>query len=47
MMWGGDLVIFEIYYADRIGENYFVAAFVSHWWSYFFLMIRDEVLLLK
>lgn len=42
-----DLVVFEIHYQDRIGENYF-AKFRPHqeWW-YYPQMTRDEVILIK
>mmetsp|Transcript_40148 Transcript_40148/g.106217 ORF Transcript_40148/g.106217 Transcript_40148/m.106217 type:complete len:348 (+) Transcript_40148:16-1059(+) len=42
-----DLLVFEIHYADRIGENYFAKYSPSHGWHYFPKMTRDEVLLLK
>mmetsp|Transcript_124242 Transcript_124242/g.220150 ORF Transcript_124242/g.220150 Transcript_124242/m.220150 type:complete len:264 (-) Transcript_124242:40-831(-) len=42
-----DLVVFEIHYADRIGENYFARHSASHVWSYFPQITRDEVILLK
>lgn len=42
-----DLVVFEIRYADRIGENYFARHKESHKWFYFPRMTRDEVMLLK
>lgn len=42
-----DLVVFEIHYADRIGENYFARHSDGHKWSYFPKIARDEVILLK
>mmetsp|Transcript_1141 Transcript_1141/g.2188 ORF Transcript_1141/g.2188 Transcript_1141/m.2188 type:complete len:331 (-) Transcript_1141:13-1005(-) len=42
-----DLIVFEIRYADRTGENYF-ARYSSHQrWFYFPRMEKDEVMLLK
>lgn len=42
-----DLVVFEIHYPDRVGENYF-AKFSSRHQMYFYpAMKRDEVLLIK
>lgn len=42
-----DLVVFEIHYADRIGENYFAKFSPRHRWYYFPAMTRDEALLIK
>ncbi|CAE8638203.1 unnamed protein product [Polarella glacialis] len=42
-----DLVVFEIRYADRVGENYFARHSKNHRWYYFPRMIKDEVMLLK
>ena len=42
-----DLVTFEIHYADRIGENYFVKANPAHKWYYFPAMEKKELLLMK
>jgi len=42
-----DLCVFEIHYADRIGENYFAAHSPRHQWYYYPRMVRDEALLLK
>lgn len=42
-----DLVVFEIHYQDRIGENYFARHSPSHCWYYYPKMTRDEVLLIK
>jgi len=42
-----DLLVFEIHYSDRVGENYFARHRSSHRWNYFPSMTRDEVLLLK
>ena len=42
-----DLVVFEIHYHDRIGENYFAKHSPRHQWYYYPGMTRDEALLLK
>ena len=42
-----DLVVFEIHYADRIGENYFAKYRDSHRWYVFPALTRDEALLIK
>ena len=42
-----DLVVFEIHYADRIGENYFAKHNKKHKWYYFNKITRDEVILIK
>jgi len=42
-----ELVVFEIHYADRIGENYFAKHHPRHRWIYWSAMTRDEALLLK
>ena len=42
-----DLVVFEIHYSDRIGENYFARHSDNHQWYYYPAMIRDEALLIK
>ena len=42
-----DLVVFEIHYQDRIGENYFAKHSPDHEWWYYPLMTRDEVILIK
>ncbi len=42
-----DLVVFEIHYQDRIGENYFAKHAPSHAWYYYPQMTRDEALLIK
>ena len=42
-----DLVVFEIHYADRIGENYFARHSDDHRWLAFPAMQRDEALLIK
>ena len=42
-----DLVVFEIHYHDRIGENYFAKYAESHRWYYYPEMTRDEALLIK
>jgi len=42
-----DLVVFEIHYADRIGENYFAKYSERHQMYYYPAMTRDEALLIK
>ena len=42
-----ELVVFEIHYADRIGENYFSKSDERHRFYYFPEMTRDEALLIK
>jgi hypothetical protein len=42
-----DLVVFEIHYQDRIGENYFAKHAEGHGWYYYPAMTRDEALLIK
>ena len=42
-----DLVVFEIHYEDRIGENYFAKHADRHRWFYYPEMTRDEALLIK
>ena len=42
-----DLVVFEIHYSDRIGENYFARPNERHRWYTFPEMTRDEILLIK
>jgi len=42
-----DLCVFEIHYADRIGENYFAAHTDQHRWYYYPSMLRDEAMLIK
>ena len=42
-----DLVVFEIHYTDRIGENYFAKHMDRHQWSYFPHVTRDEAILIK
>jgi hypothetical protein len=42
-----DLVVFEVRYDDRIGENYFAKYAASHQWWYYPKMTRDEVILIK
>lgn len=41
------LVVFEIHYHDRIGENYFAKHAVGHQWYFYPEMTRDEALLIK
>ena len=42
-----DLVVFEIHYADRIGENYFAKHGEGHRWHFYPALTRDEALLIK
>jgi len=42
-----DLIVFEIRYADRVGENYFARYSNAQRWFYFPRMEKDEVMLLK
>lgn len=42
-----DLVVFEIHYADRIGENYYAKHTDQHQWYFYSAMTRDEALLIK
>ena len=43
----GELVVFEIHYADRVGENYFAKHDPRHRWVFWSAMTRDEALLIK
>ena len=42
-----ELVVFEIHYQDRIGENYFAKHAPRHQWYYYPAMTRKEALLIK
>lgn len=42
-----DLVVFEIHYTDRIGENYFAKYSPRHEWWYYPAVTRDEAILIK
>jgi hypothetical protein len=42
-----DLVVFEIHYQDRVGENYFAKHSPEHQWFYYPQITRDEALLIK
>ncbi len=42
-----DLVVFEIHYADRVGENYFAKHAERHLWNFFPALTREEALLIK
>ena len=42
-----DLVVFEIHYRDRVGENYFAKHSSRHQWYYYPAITRDEALLIK
>ncbi len=42
-----DLVVFEIHYSDRVGENYFAKYNNKHKWYYYPKMHKNEALLIK
>ncbi|MAW33001.1 MAG: hypothetical protein CMK56_01175 [Proteobacteria bacterium] len=42
-----DLVVFEIHYSDRVGENYFAKYNPDHRWWFYPKMKRTEALLIK
>ena len=42
-----DLVVFEIHYADRVGENYFAKHAAGHRWLFYPEITHDEALLIK
>ena len=42
-----DLVVFEIHYRDRVGENYFAKHSSRHQWYYYPAITCDEALLIK
>ncbi len=42
-----DLVVFEIHYKDRVGENYFARHSDGHGWYLYPKLTRDEALLIK
>lgn len=42
-----DLVVFEIHYVDRVGENYFAKHRSEHSWFFYPEMTRSEALLIK
>jgi hypothetical protein len=42
-----DLSVFELHYADRVGENYFSKPDPGHAWYYYPAMSRDEAVLIK
>lgn len=42
-----DLVVFEIHYRDRVGENYFAKHANGHQWHFYPELTRDEALLIK
>ncbi len=42
-----DLVVFEIHYSDRTGENYLAKHAEGHRWSFYPGLTRDEALLIK
>ena len=42
-----ELVVFEIHYGDRVGENYFAKHDPRHRWVYWSAMTREEALLIK
>jgi len=41
------LVVFEIHYHDRVGENYFAKHADGHQWYFYPALTRDEALLIK
>ena len=41
------LVVFEIHYQDRVGENYFAKHSSRHQWYYYPALTRDEAVLIK
>jgi hypothetical protein len=41
------LVVFEIHYPDRVGENYFAKHSDGHQWYFYPALTRDEALLIK
>jgi len=42
-----DLVVFEIHYADRVGENYYAKHSDDHQWYFYSALAREEALLIK
>ncbi|MEO0322767.1 MAG: CmcJ/NvfI family oxidoreductase [Myxococcota bacterium] len=42
-----ELVVFEIHYADRVGENYFAHHSDRHRWFYYSELRREEAVLIK
>ena len=42
-----DLVVFEIHYADRIGENYYAKYSDDHRWYFYSGLTRDEAVLIQ
>ena len=42
-----DLVVFEIHYADRIGENYYAKYSDDHQWYFYSGLTREEPVLIK
>ncbi len=42
-----DLVVFEIHYADRVGENYFAKYSLRHQWFYYPHITGEEAILIK
>lgn len=42
-----DLCVFEVHYADRVGENYFATHSAEHRWYYYPRMTPSEALLFK
>ena len=42
-----DLVVFEIHYSDRVGENYSAKNSDDHQWYFYPALTRDEALLIK
>jgi len=42
-----DLVVFEIHYEDRVGENYFARSAARHRWCFYPALTRNECVLIK
>lgn len=42
-----DLVVFEIHYAERVGENYYAKYSDEHRWYFFSALTRDEAVLIQ
>lgn len=42
-----DLVVFEIHYSDRVGENYFAKHAERHRWYYYPEVLKNEAILIK
>ncbi len=42
-----DLAVFEVFYSDRVGENYLAKHAERHRWCYYPALTREEALLIK